>query len=84
MPFQLAHKNKTDENCIDSDSGNDENTNVHNSTTIVSTDDIASVVEAIEEQQCDIFDKAKINIKRLNNIKPKVTIADKLKAPHLL
>ena len=57
LPFQLAHKKKTDQNCNDSD--NDECNNVNNNASIVSTEDIVNVVEAIEEQRYKIFDKVK-------------------------
>ena len=60
LPFQLAHKKKTDQNCSDSD--NDECNNVNNNASIVSTEDIVNVVEAIEEHT--IFDKARMNIKK--------------------
>ena len=62
LPFQLAHKPKTDQNCSGSD--NDECSNVNNNGSNVCTEDIVNVVEAIEEQRHTIFGKAKTNIKK--------------------
>ena len=61
MPFQLAADSKNGENCNENDSDGDM---VNGSASIVSTDDIISVVESLEEQRHAIFDNAKINIKK--------------------
>ena len=62
LPFQLAQKPKTDQNCSDSD--NDECRNLNNYGSILSTEDIVNVVNAIEEQRHTIFEKAQTNIKK--------------------